>query len=314
MRESPLIVTVKRHSLEDGPGIRSVVFFKGCPLRCVFCHNPEAQKPEQEISFTAADCLDRLPADLPSGGDPFARCGLCAEVCPQGAADLALPGRIERSRCSVCAECVRACPTGALRLIGTRYSVDELTELLLRDLPYYRHSRGGVTLSGGEPTLYPGFVSALLRELKKHAVHTCLETCGHFEYETFSRELLPDLDLVYFDLKLLDPAEHQRWTGNTNRRILDNLVRLHRSNSVQLEVRVPMVPGITAASENLGAIHHFLVETGIHRVVFLAYNPLGLATTVKLGRQPSCLPERFMTAVEEEQALSSFRSFVQKGA
>jgi pyruvate formate lyase activating enzyme len=174
MNNLPLIVDIKRHSLEDGPGIRSVVFFKGCPLRCIFCQNPEAQAPEVEIAFSARECI---------------HCGKCADACPQGAIDLENPGHTHREMCIRCGSCVNACPGKGLRLIGAYYPVEVLTELLLRDLPFYRHSGGGVTLSGGEPTLYPDYLEPLLKRLKARGIHLTLETSGYFDYEPFKQKI-----------------------------------------------------------------------------------------------------------------------------
>ncbi len=293
MTHDPLIVSIKRHSLEDGPGIRSVVFFKGCPMRCVFCHNPETREPGYEIGFSAERCL---------------QCGACAEACPRSAIELSLPGRIRRQACRVCGDCAAACPTGALTLIGTPYRVEELTEVLLRDLKYYRHSGGGVTLSGGEPTLYPEFLCRLLRRLKEWNVHTCLETCGYYDHGAFSRMILPYLDLVYFDLKLAAPGPHRQYTGKSNRRILHNLSLLQAERPALLQVRVPLVPGITATGGNLRGIRDLLLEIGIRNVSFLPYNPLGKAIGERLGRQPFPISESFMTAAEEDRAVSLFLS------
>jgi pyruvate formate lyase activating enzyme len=292
MKTPPLIASIKRHSLEDGPGIRSVVFFKGCPLRCVFCHNPEAQERQHEIAFSKRRCL---------------ACGECAGACPQSAVDSSLAARIHRDRCRVCGECARACPSGALRLVGFFCSVEELVEVLLRDLPYYRHSGGGVTLSGGEPTLYPEFVSRLLQELKGRGIHTCLETCGFFEYQTFAELLLPYLDQIYFDLKLIDPKLHAKYTGKDNHRILDNLGRLHAEADTLVEVRTPLIPGITATVENLAAVRSYLLALGIRRLVLLPYNPLGVGTAERLGRPRAELPDRFMSRTEEEQTAAFLR-------
>ena len=172
----PLIVDVKRHSLEDGPGIRSVVFFKGCPLRCVFCQNPEAQLARAEIAFRADRCVE---------------CGACVLACPAHAASLASPGRIDRSHCDVCGKCAAACPSSALAVIGRTFEVDDLVELLARDEPFYRHSGGGVTFSGGECTMFPDYLAAVARALKARGIHTAVETCGEFAGAMFVERLLP---------------------------------------------------------------------------------------------------------------------------
>jgi pyruvate formate lyase activating enzyme len=293
MKREPLIVTIKRHSLEDGPGIRSVVFFKGCPLRCVFCHNPEAQEPGYELSFSAEQCLS---------------CGQCVEACSLGAADLSLPGRVRRDICTVCGKCAEACPTGALRRVGEVYRIDELIEVLLRDSPYYRHSGGGVTLSGGEPTLYPEFLHYLLRDLKRRGVHICLETCGYYDNDVFRRMVLPYLDLIYFDLKLSDPSLHRKYTGKGNTLILENLARLQSDRPTSLQVRVPLIPEVTATPENLSRIRDCLLGLGIQTVILLPYNALGGEGRKKLGRHQILLSDRFMTAAEEDQAVSFFLS------
>ncbi len=177
MGNFPLIVEIKRQSLEDGPGIRSVVFFKGCPLQCTFCHSPETQDPKVDIAFSAKECL---------------HCGKCADSCPEGAIDLSRLERISRDRCIHCGQCANACPGNGLRRIGQYYPVDTLTEILLRDLPFYRHSNGGVTLSGGECTLYPNYLESLLKSLKAKQVHLLLETSGYFNFKIFlSRRYSP---------------------------------------------------------------------------------------------------------------------------
>ncbi|MEW6363147.1 MAG: glycyl-radical enzyme activating protein [Acidobacteriota bacterium] len=279
----PLVVDVKRHSLEDGPGIRSVVFFKGCALRCVFCQNPETQDARLEIAFFVQKCVG---------------CGECVKACPAGAASVQLDGRIDRDRCSRCGSCVDACTGGALRTVGRYYSPGALVDLLLRDEPYYRHSGGGVTLSGGECALYPEYLEMLLEPLKARGVHVAIQTAGWFDYASFHQQILPHVDLVYFDLKLADERAHRQLTGRGNRRILMNLERLLRE-PVQTAVRIPVVPGITATEENLSGLVAILRELRVSQVELLPYNPLGLAMHRALGRLTPALPRRFLSAAEE---------------
>jgi len=288
----PLVVDIKRDSFEDGPGIRSVVFFKGCPLRCTFCHSPETQDPKIDIVFSERKCL---------------RCGRCAEICPQGAIDLSNLQRINRSRCTRCCRCVDSCPVKALRKIGQFYPIDSLVEILMRDLPFYRYSGGGVTLSGGECTLYPKYIESLLRKLKARQVHIVLETCGYFNFDSFSRRILPYIDLIYYDVKFADPGLHKKHTGKTNEKILSNLHRLLLEKDAAVHPRIPLIPGITATRENLSAIVDFLVEAGAENVSLLPYNPLGVEMAVSLGRPTPHLPERFMSPDEEKEIYDTFQ-------
>ena len=291
----PLIVDVKRHSLEDGPGIRSVVFFKGCPLRCVFCQNPEARHAHAEIAFRADRCVD---------------CGACVSACPTNVVDLNRPGRIDRSHCDVCGKCAAACPSGALTVIGRSYEVDELVELLMRDEPFYRHSGGGVTFSGGECTMFPDYLAAVALALRARRIHLAVETCGEFASAMFVERLLPLLDLVYFDVKLADPAQHHAHTGRDNRRILDNLILLVRTAPDRVQARIPLIPGITATEENLAGLAASLRECGVRRATLLPYNPLGRSMAVALGRPEPPTPDRFMTREEQTAAITMFEALV----
>lgn len=298
MRNSnhPLIVEIKRGSHEDGPGIRSVVFFKGCPLRCTFCHSPETQDPKVDIAFSVRECL---------------RCGKCAEACPQGAIDLSYPERINRDRCVRCGECASVCPVKALRRIGQFYPVDSLVEILLRDLPFYRHSGGGVTLSGGECTLYPNYLESLLKDLKAKQVHLVLETSGYFNFKIFKQKILPYIDLIYYDIKIADSETHRAYTGKTNQKILDNLHRLLLEKPAAVHPRIPLIPSITATRKNLSAIVDLLGEAGADNVSLLPYNPMGIEMSVSLGRPKPHLPERFMTPDEEKELCAMFQTILE---
>lgn len=293
----PLIVDVKRHSHDDGPGIRSVVFFKGCPLSCIHCHNPETQEPKVDIAFSPRNCI---------------RCGRCAEICPEGAIDLSRPERIQREACSRCGLCAAVCPGNGLQQIGRYLPPERLLEILHRDLPFYRHSRGGVTLSGGECTGYPDYLQTLLRDLKRSGIHVALQTCGEFDYSAFHHKILPYVDLIFFDLKFADAQTHRKHTGRSNGRILENLERLLLDRPDVVHPRIPMVPGITATEENLAGLAAILDEVGASEVTLLPYNPLGLDMYERLGRPVPSIPRQFMKPQEEENVRNRFQTLVAK--
>jgi pyruvate formate lyase activating enzyme len=291
----PLIVEVKRDSRDDGPGIRTVVFFKGCPLRCVFCQNPETQAAGPEVAFAAAYCVN---------------CGACAAACGRGAIDLLDPARINRNWCDGCGDCAAACRSGAMRAIGTFWPVEQLAEFLRRDAPFYRHSGGGVTLSGGECTMFPDYLSRLLEQLRVQGIHVALETCGEFDYDVLAAKILPHVDLILFDLKVLGTERCERFLQHSDARILSNLRALLAQNAVEVQPRVPLVPGVTSGRENLAEVIGFLGAAGARSVAPLPYNPLGLALYTNLGRPTPAVPCYFSSYQEEREALRLFHEIV----
>jgi len=244
------ILHLQRLSTEDGPGIRTTVFFKGCPLRCVWCHNPESLSSRTQTQWFAMRCLG---------------CQTCVETCPNGCLTMTDDGLvIDREHCQACGTCAEACPAGALEALGRTVTVDEVLTELLKDRAYYEKSGGGVTLSGGEPTLQPDFAEALLRGLKEQAIATALDTCGLTATPTLDR-LLPYTDLVLFDIKLLDEAQHREFTGQSNERILENLLYVrdtirHQQRPIGLWIRTPLIPGATISEKNLLGIGRYLKE------------------------------------------------------
>ena len=290
----PLILDVKHNSLDDGPGIRTTVFFKGCPLDCVWCHNPESQSPEAELSLDPSVCVN---------------CGACREACPHGAIR---PGAVDRDRCRRDFRCAAVCPTEALRRLGRYRAPAEILAELKRYLPFFRNSGGGLTLSGGEPTLYPDYAAKLLRGAKQLGVRTLLETGGLFDFERFQDSFLPWLDAVYFDLKLMDAGRHREFCGVSNERILDNFRRLAviaRTGFVRLLPRVPLVPGITDTDENLAAIARFLGGCGVGRVDLLPYNPTWMRKAVLIDRPIRVAIERWQTPDELARCQRAFAGF-----
>lgn len=294
MTSLPFITDVKRGSTDDGPGIRTTVFFKGCPLQCTWCHNPETISPEQELSITVERCLGTS-------------CRACAGSC--NSMD---KGVLATRPCITCGVCTQSCPTSARRLVGRRYSITELTALLLRDRQFYFASGGGVTLSGGEPTLHHNYVATLLQKLKAQGIHTAIQTCGLFDFDSFRRALLPHLDLVFFDLKLVDQAEHRYYTGVDNQVILTNFSRLAAEIGTRLIPRTPLVPNITATRHNLAAVASFLRQTGISACELLPYNPGGIEKRRSLGLPiPPGLSQQFMNHDEERRLTAIFQEELQ---
>lgn len=266
---------IKRNCSEDGPGIRTTVFFKGCPLACTWCHNPEGLHAALSLSHRRERCH-------PTG------CGMpCIAICPNQALTLD-DGRVEltRQRCQRCDLCLPDCPHQALAPVGFELDVEALLYRLAIDLPFFRASGGGVTVSGGEPTAQMAFLGVLLARLREMGVDTALETCGHFPFAPFARQVLPHLCRIYFDVKLVDEEEHQRHTGRSNRLILANLTRLAAQKQVALQVRVPLVPGITATPANLRAIGALLRSLSMTQVTLLPYNPTGVDKYGPLGLPP----------------------------
>lgn len=286
---------IKRNSLDDGPGIRSTVFFKGCPLNCVWCHNPECIESAPEIIFRAEPCIG---------------CKTCVKTCPKGAIiEPDGPARIDREKCDLCGECVDECPSGALSIVGKYYAQDELVAELARDKPFYDNSNGGVTLSGGEPTLPMEYSAEVARKLKELGIHVCIETCGDFNWDAFKEKLLPSVDLVYVDMKLVDEAAHKKFTGRGNERIERNIENLIEFGKVPLLIRVPLVPDVTATRENLEATAKWMREHNQSKVALLPYNPLWIGKAKGLGKNLSYSRSAWMSQEEREKIKKIFDGF-----
>jgi pyruvate formate lyase activating enzyme len=285
------ILHLQRLSTEDGPGIRTTVFFKGCPLHCAWCHNPESISRQMQTQWFAVRCIG---------------CKTCVEACPNGCLTLTETGmHIDRERCQACGTCAEVCPSGAMEALGRTVSVDELLVELLKDKAYYEKSGGGVTLSGGEPTFQPEFAEALLRGLKEQGISTALDTCGLTSQHTLDR-LLPHTDLVLFDLKLIDDAQHRKYTGQSNGRILENLLYIRdyiqqKKRSIDLWIRTPLIPGATDSEENLLGIGRYLVEHldgTVSRWELCAFNNLCRDQYTRLGLTWAYASTPLMTAEE----------------
>ena len=244
-----LILHLQRLSTEDGPGIRTTIFFKGCPLHCMWCHNPESISTYPQVQWIETRCIG---------------CGTCVTACPNQAitqlSDKSI--LVDRNICRGCGTCTQECPTNAMELLGKQVTVNELVAELLKDRAYFNTGSGGVTASGGEPSLQAPFVAELFDHLKSEGIHTALDTCGACQL-TALEHILPFTDLVLYDLKLMDGQTHHQTTGQDNQRILHNLIGLAdqiRLNGYEtkLWIRTPLIPGITANRDNLAAIGTFI--------------------------------------------------------
>lgn len=218
-----ILTDIQRFSLHDGPGIRTLFFFKGCPLRCKWCQNPETQERRPEIKVSAQACIG---------------CGECRTHCPN---------KLDRRKCTACGACAKHCCTGARELVGKEYTAEELVRIAQKDQIFYEKSRGGVTASGGEPLYQWQFLKTFFSQLKTEGFHTAMETCGFGPREAIEA-LLPYTDLFLYDLKLVTEASHKIWTGVSNKTILNNAMRI-KSAGKPIILRVPLIPGVNDGSE-----------------------------------------------------------------
>jgi pyruvate formate lyase activating enzyme len=294
LEEKALIFDVKRDCSEDGPGIRTAVFFKGCPLSCVWCQNPEGIDPEPGISFNRETCC------APDCGYP------CASVCHTDAILQDHPLKVEHKLCDRCDICFSLCPTKALEPVGRWITVEELLYEIYVDKPFFSSTGGGVTLTGGEPTSQMSFAGRFLRALKEENIDTAIETCGFFNYEDFRKQVLPFVDLIYFDIKLISDTESRKYTGRSNRLIIENFSRLIRESNVSVIPRIPLIPDITNTRENLSGIAEFLKLNGVSNCSLMPYNPLWLDKPKRLGFKPEYRRSSFMTKEEEATSLDYF--------
>ncbi len=289
--ERGAVFNIQRYSIHDGPGIRTTVFLKGCPLACLWCQNPESQSMKPEIFYNTERCVG---------------CGRCIAVCPAKAIEMGDAKVVtDRGACTGCGSCVEACPEEARELMGKYMTVEEVVEEVMKDDIFYQRSGGGVTISGGEPFAQPRFTADILKRCKARGAHTAIETCGYAPWDRME-QVLQHTDLVLFDLKHMDPVEHKKLTGVPNDLILENARRIWHERHIPLWIRVPVIPGYNDSRENIDTLAGFVVNelSPFIQINLLPYHRLGESKVQQLERPGAPLSadppdEAYMEALKE---------------
>lgn len=294
--EKALIYSIQHYCMHDGPGIRTVVFFKGCHLHCGWCANPESQCAKKEIGFFQNKCR---------------MCGACVAVCKQQAIDLNAKNRIDLAKCTLCGDCVEACQNGAYQLFGEMITAEELIDQVSKDRPFYRKSGGGVTLSGGEPTEQFDFIRNVLTKLKQAGIHTAIETNGNFPTDRLD-QLISCTNLFLCDVKHMNSDKHKLYTGVSNKFILENIYRISVEYQSDLILRMPLIPGFNDDTNNLAATARFsreLSEKGrLREVHLLGFHNMASSKYQALQREY----QYKQTSVYTTEQLDRFADFFRK--
>lgn len=279
----------------DGPGIRTVVFLKGCPLRCFWCSSPQTWHPYREVIFFGGRCI---------------RCNKCKEVCPEGAISSSEEGKkINRKRCTRCGKCVSICPTGALEFVGHNMSVEDVINEVRKCETFWFYSNSGVTISGGEPLMQIDFVVSILKKLKSLGHHTAVETAGHVKWENLKRAL-EYTDLLLHDLKHMDPEKHKEITTHSNELILENLRKVAKRNDVRTVITFPVILGVNDSEKNIGDMINFMKENKLNEVDIFPFHNLGQHEYDELEME---YPAKDLPLPSEEKINEVTKIFTQNG-
>jgi len=265
-----LVFNIQKFSIQDGPGIRTTVFMKGCPLKCPWCSNPEGMSPDPEIMTHDAKCIG---------------CGKCAEACPTGAISFTEQGRlIDRTLCNNCLECANVCPAKAIEAKGEFKTVEEVFEIAAQDEPFYRNSGGGITVSGGEALLQWEFTHAFLKRCKEANFHTAVDTTAYCKWEHMEK-VLEYTDLILFDVKNMDPKKHKEKCGVDNQLILENLEKASKKTKIWL--RLPLIPGYNDSEEDMRRVAELAKRINAEKISLLPYHEYGRQKYPRVGKEYS---------------------------
>lgn len=293
MTQTGIIFDIKKYAINDGPGIRTTVFFQGCPLSCWWCHNPESQPRQPTLMYRDNRCI---------------LCGECAAVCPQDGIQINSSAETDRSKCDACGTCAETCYHGAREVSGKEMSISDVMGIIERDIPFYDQSGGGVTFSGGEPLMQRSFLMELLRACQAQEIQTVLDTSGYASWESLD-SIREYVNLFLYDLKLMDDERHIKYTGVSNKLILSNLQQLAHSGT-QVFVRIPLIPGINDDEENLRHTTIFVAELpNITGIELMGYHDIAQTKYEALGRSYRLNGTKPPTEERKQQTVKKLEGF-----